>query len=135
MNNVDMFFNDVLQKATYYERLLHPTNDQIREKLSETETFVFSFFNRRKAVQFRPVLLSLMHQKELGTIEQEKYEKVLNQIYNFWVCYNIVGEEKSNKLEDVIRKYSPLIENEYSEKILMNLLIVYINDYQVKMRL
>jgi hypothetical protein len=76
-----------------------------------------------------------MHQKELGTIEQEKYEKVLNQIYNFWVCYNIVGEEKSNKLEDVIRKYSPLIENEYSEKILMNLLIVYINDYQVKMRL
>jgi hypothetical protein len=116
MNNVDSFFNDVLKKAIYYERLLHPTNEPIRQKLSETEVFVFSFFNRRKAVQFRPVLLSLMHQKELGNIPQDKYENVLTQIYNFWVCYNIVGEEKSNKLEDVIRKYSPLIENEYSEK-------------------
>lgn len=120
MNDVDSFFEDVLMKAIYYERLLHPTNDQIRQKLSDTEVFVFSFFNRRKAVQFRPVLLSLMHQKELGNIKQSDYEKVLNQIYNFWVCYNIIGEEKSNKLEEVIRKYSPLIEDNCTEEIIMD---------------
>ena len=38
------------------------------------------------------------------------------------MCYNIVGEEKSNKLEDTIYKYAPLLENDYSDTELDNFL-------------
>lgn len=62
--------------------------------------------------------MSLMHQKYLGEMTEEAYNEVLVFIYRFFVCYNIIGEEKSNKLEDVIRKYAPMIENEYSESII-----------------
>ena len=39
-------------------------------------------------------------------------------MYLFFVCYNIIGEEKSNKLEDPIYKYSPMLENDFSEDTL-----------------
>lgn len=120
--NVETFFNDILRKVSYYKCFLNPTTSSY-SKLTDVERRIFSFFNKRKAIQFRPLLMSLMHQKEEGKLAQGKYEETLNQIYIFWVCYNIIGEQKSNKLEDVIRKYAPLIENQYSDTLLEELLI------------
>lgn len=34
------------------------------------------------------------------------------------MCYTIIGEEKSNKLEDVVFKYSKLLEENYSDEVL-----------------
>lgn len=116
--NVNGFFDDLLLKASYYNLIISPNNSDVEVELSETEKFVFSFLKKKRAIQFRPVLMSLMHQKYLGEMTEEAYNEVLVFIYRFFVCYNIIGEEKSNKLEDVIRKYAPLIENEYSESII-----------------
>jgi hypothetical protein len=74
------------------------------------------FFKVKKFEQFRPIILSLIHQKELEKIDNEKYELALKYIYTFFVCYTIIGEEKSNKLEDVVFKYASLLENEYSDE-------------------
>ena len=43
---------------------------------------------------------------------------MLDFLYNFYVCYNIIGEENSNKLTNVVYKYASLIENEYKEGVL-----------------
>ena len=63
-------------------------------------------------------MLSLIHQKEMEALSLEKYELTLKYIYNFFVCYTIIGEEKSNKLEDVVFKYARLIESNYSDDLL-----------------
>ena len=56
-----------------------------------------------------------MHQKEQENISEEEYNLFLRYLYVFYICYAIIGEEKSNKLHDVIRKYSPIIENNCSD--------------------
>lgn len=117
-NSVNNFFEDLQSKARYYSLITAPTDTEAEEILSDTEKQVFSFLKKKRAIQFRPILMSLMHQKDEGNISETDYNDVLIFIYRFFVCYNIIGEEKSNKLEDVIRKYSPLIENEYSETVL-----------------
>lgn len=116
--NVNDFFEDLLLKAGYYKLIISPVDTEISDNLSETENFVFSFLRKKRAIQFRPILMSLMHMKAIGDLTEEAYNEVLLFIYRFFVCYNIIGEEKSNKLEDVIRKYAPLIENEFSEQVI-----------------
>lgn len=116
--DVNTLFDDILQKVAFYKVILSPVKNGEDSNCSEVEYRVFSFFKKKKAEQFRPVILSLMHQKFLGNIDEEKYNKTLNFLYLFFICYNIIGEEKSNKLEDPIYKYSPLIENEFTENII-----------------
>lgn len=116
--DVNTLFDDILQKVAFYKVILSPVKNGEDSNCSEVEYRVFSFFKKKKAEQFRPVILSLMHQKFWGNIDEEKYNKTLNFLYLFFICYNIIGEEKSNKLEDPIYKYSPLIENEFTENII-----------------
>lgn len=116
--DVNTLFDDILQKVAFYKVILSPVKNGEDGNCSEVEYRVFSFFKKKKAEQFRPIILSLMHQKFLGNIDEEKYNKTLNFLYLFFICYNIIGEEKSNKLEDPIYKYSPLIENEFTENII-----------------
>lgn len=117
-NNVNEFFQDLQTKANYYSLIVNPTDSSAVEVLSNVEIQVFTFLKKKRAIQFRPIMMSLMNRKNDGDISEEVYNEILTFIYRFFVCYNIIGEEKSNKLEDVIRKYSPLIENEYTDQIL-----------------
>lgn len=116
--DVNTLFDDILQKVSFYKVILNPVKNQEDNNCSEVEYRVFSFFKKKKAEQFRPIILSLMHQKFNGKINEEEYNKTLFFLYLFFICYNIIGEEKSNKLEDPIYKYSPLIENEFTENII-----------------
>lgn len=116
--DVNTLFDDILQKVSFYKVILNPVKNQEENNCSEVEYRVFSFFKKKKAEQFRPIILSLMHQKFNGKINEEEYNKTLIFLYLFFICYNIIGEEKSNKLEDPIYKYSPLIENEFTENII-----------------
>ena len=59
-----------------------------------------------------------MHQNRLNNIDENTYNKALNYLLLFFICYNIIGEEKSNKLEEPIYKYSPLIENKLADNTL-----------------
>jgi uncharacterized protein with ParB-like and HNH nuclease domain len=116
--DVNTLFEDILKKVEYYKTILKPIAEGEEYNCSLFEYQIFSFFANKKAEQFRPMFLSLMHQRDLNTLEEEKYKRTLNYLYLFFVCYNIIGEEKSNKLEDPIYKYSPILENNFSDKAL-----------------
>lgn len=115
--DIGKLFNDIKLKSEYYTKIIHPTKGE-DGKCSAIEYEVFDFFRAKRFEQFRPILLSLIHQKELGYLSVDKYELTLKYIYNFFVCYTIIGEEKSNKLEDVVFKYARLIEENYSDGLL-----------------
>ena len=78
---------------------------------------LFSTFSGQSGLN-NLVLLSLIHQRSLGKLSPQKYELTLKYIYNFFVCYTIIGEEKSNKLEDVVFKYARMLEDSYSDELL-----------------
>ena len=113
---ISELFDDIKLKSEYYNRIIHPQKDGV--DITNVEMRIFSFFKVKKFEQFRPILISLIHQTELGHLSSKKYELVIKYIYNFFVCYTIIGEGKSNKLEDVVFKYASLIENSYSDKLL-----------------
>lgn len=108
--NTNDLLNDIQLKSHYYKKIAEPE----RSSCSATEYKVFNFLRSRKQRQFRPLFLSIMHQKELGKMTDNEYCQYLLFLYNFFVCYNIIGEENSNKLEDVVHKYSMLLENEFN---------------------
>lgn len=110
-------FEDIKLKSEYYNKIIHPLAGE-HGNCSDTEARIFAFFREKKFEQFRPILLSLIHQKELKHLDDQKYEQMLKYIYNFFICYTIIGEEKSNKLEDVVFKYARLIEEQFSEALL-----------------
>lgn len=117
---------DLRLKANYYLKIVDPQNNC---KRGTAEYKLFSFFKKRRLEQIRPVLLSVIHQHLIGKIDDDQYDQLLNFIYNFYVCYNTIGEESSNKLTNIIFKYSEKIENSYSD----SLLIDFVNDLKEKL--
>lgn len=115
--DVNTLFEDILQKVEYYKTILEPTAVGDDYNCSKEETQLYSFFLKKKVEQFRPIFMSLIHQKDMNKLSNEKYLEILKYLYLFFVCYNIIGEEKSNKLEDPIYKYSPMIENSFSDEV------------------
>ena len=79
---------------------------------------VYAFFKKHRQEQIRPILLSLIHQYELGHLSQEKYEETLLFLYDFFICYTIIGQENSNKITNAIYKNSSILENHYSDSAL-----------------
>lgn len=117
--NINALLDDIKLKSEYYAKMVAPNKDPQNGNCSIVEYKVFSFFKNKRQEQFRPVILSLLHQKELGKLSPELYEQSLQYIYSFFVCYNIIGEERSNKLEDIVYKYAKMLENEYSKPLLL----------------
>ena len=115
--NIGELFDDIKLKSEYYSKIIHPDKSE-DGNCDEIEYAIFDFFRTKRFEQFRPVLLSLIHQRSLGKLSSQKYELTLKYIYNFFVCYTIIGEEKSNKLEDVVFKYARMLEDSYSDELL-----------------
>ena len=115
--NIGELFDDIKLKSEYYSKMIHPDKGE-DGNCDEIEYAIFDFFRTKRFEQFRPVLLSLIHQRSLGKLSSQKYELTLKYIYNFFVCYTIIGEEKSNKLEDVVFKYARMLEDSYSDELL-----------------
>ena len=115
--NIGELFDDIKLKSEYYSKIIHPDKGE-DGNCDEIEYAIFDFFRTKRFEQFRPVLLSLIHQRSLGKLSSQKYELTLKYIYNFFVCYTIIGEEKSNKLEDVVFKYARMLEDSYSDELL-----------------
>ena len=112
---ISKLFDDILLKAKYYSIIINPIDNGDNKNCSKDESFIFSFFKSRRAEQYRPIIMSLMHAKDLELLSEDKYNSILQFMYRFFVCYNIVGEEKSNKLEDTVYKYAEILENSFSE--------------------
>ena len=118
-NNIERLLGDIQKKAEYYDKLVHPSKGD-DGNCTELEYAIFSYFYSNRFEQFRPILLSLMHQQATERLSNEEYERVLRYIYNFFVCYTLIGEEKSNKLNDLVIKYAPKLENDYSDQAIVD---------------
>lgn len=105
---VDELLDDIRLKSTYYAHILTPDAEDA------VEFDVFSFFRRNRVEQFRPLILSLMHQYQDENIDEERYHATLTFLYTFFICYKIIGEENSNKLSDTVYKYAYQIETDFS---------------------
>ena len=112
--NISEFLVDLLLKAKYYNRIL------TFKDCSPLEYKIFSFFKPRRQQQFRPLIMGLMHQKDLGNITQSIYDNNIDFLYKYFICYHVIGEKTSNKLEDIVYSFSEKIENNISEGLLQS---------------
>ena len=113
--NIYALLKDIELKATYYTKFIKSCSEGEDSNCSKLEEEVFVFFKKKKFEQFRPVLLSLIHHFEIGSLSEKDYENMLKYIYHFFVCYNVIGAENSNKMEDVVYKYAKILENDCSK--------------------
>ena len=114
---------DIRTKATYYNRLINPIVDGEKANCTQKEYMVYSFFKKRRHEQIRPVLLSLIHQRELNVLSVEKYEETILFLYDFVVCYNIIGQENSNKITNIVYSMAYSLENNYSDEKLQEFIV------------
>ena len=100
---------DLLKKTQYYNKIIS------FKDCNQFEKKVFSYFKPRRQQQFRPIVLSLMHQRELKRIDENEYENALRFLYEFFIYFNVIGEQTSNKIEDVVYNYACEIENYFDD--------------------
>lgn len=120
VTEVNRLFSDLKLKAKYYQQIVGENNTHDGE-ISEINR-VFKFMMSNRSLLFRPVYLSLLHQTELGNISEGNLIKILKCIQYFFVCYNLISKETSNKISEGIQKYAFRIENEYSSEGLKSFL-------------
>ncbi len=113
--NVDSLLLDIRQKANLYYKIINPNKCDGELLCTETERRIFMFFKTNRQEQVRPLLLSLMHQRVEEHMTESDYNQALEFLYRFIVCYTVIGEERSNKIRDIIYKYAPMIERNYSQ--------------------
>lgn len=119
--DIALLLKDISLKASYYQKFISPNVTVDNSNCSELENEIFTFLKKKKSEQFRPILLSVVHQYELENMSQTDYENILKFIYNFFVCYNVIGMENSNKLEDIVYKHAKMLEDDYSKDKLISL--------------
>lgn len=120
---VRILLDDLRIKSKYYIKFILPMIGEDLDKCSKIEYDVFSFFKKKRYWQMRPVLLSLMHKMYQGDIEKSYYEKTILYLKDFYICYNIIGDENSNRLTNCINKFALKIENNFQEKDLKDFII------------
>ncbi len=109
---------DLERKAEYYLKLVAPMKNGENQNCSDIEYKVYSFFRKNRQKQMRPVLLSLITKRYEEKLDEKLYENTITFLYNFYVCYNIIGEENSNRLTNTINKYAAQINEDGSETVI-----------------
>lgn len=107
---------DLEKKSSYYLKLVSPSTTEDSANCTDLEYSIFSFFKKKHHEQMRPVLLSLITKKEEGDLDENLYERTIKFLYNFYICYNIIGEENSNRLTNIVNKFSAKINRDCSEE-------------------
>lgn len=110
-------FRDIQQKSKYYSKICNPLLEDCdgNKVCSELEHNVFLFFKQKKQEQFRPLILSLMNAFYENRMNEKKYNNVLIFLRDFFVCYMLIGKEKSNTLTSLIAKNAKELENDFSD--------------------
>ena len=120
VGDVNRLFADLKLKAKYYQQIVCESNIH-GAQVSEVDR-VMKFMSSNRSLLFRPIYLSLLHQNELGNITEEELTRVMKCIQYFFVCYNLISKETSNKISEGIQKYAAKLENEYSRDVLKGFL-------------
>lgn len=97
--------NDLYKKSFLYNLIVSP--DQYR---NSEEYEILTYLKSSRSSQLRPLILSLISVYNSKRISEIEYLEALRFIKNFFVCFTIISSEKSNKLTEIIERYSPLIE-------------------------
>ena len=126
---INDLYADILLKASFYQRMLYPMADGDNQNCTPKEYEVFSYLKSKKSELFRPFLLSLIHKNYLQSVSTTLYDNTLSFLKDFFICYNIISEDNSNKLSNTVWKYAPLVENNYSDDQVAN----FINSLQNKL--
>lgn len=100
-DKVESLLRDIYTKARLYSYIINPSSER-----DECEYKIFSYLKSKRSVQLRPLLLSLLTAYNNKAITKEEYIKALTFLKNFFVCFSIISSEKSNKLTEIINKYS-----------------------------
>ena len=108
--------SDLERKAGYYMKLVSPTKSGENCNCSDIEYRVYSFFKKKRQEQMRPVLLSLIAKNAEEALSDRLYESAVDFLYNYYICYNIIGDENSNRLTSTINKYATRINRDCSEE-------------------
>lgn len=108
--NVDRLLDDIKMKSDYYKSFLDPSC------CLEFEKKTFSFFKSKRVMVFRPLLLTLKHNYSLERLSEDKYRKFLDFLYEFYICYKIIGQENSNMISDSVNKSAYELEKDYSNE-------------------
>lgn len=117
-NDTWNLLTDLERKAGYYSKLIAPARSKEENNCSDVEYRVYEFFRKKRQKQLRPVLLSLIAKNKEGVLPDATYERTIEFLYNFYVCYHIIGEESSNRLTDAINKYAAKINLKCSDELL-----------------
>ena len=119
-NEIEKFYKDFILKAQYYSKIYSPVlkDSDDNEICSELEYSIFQFFKSKKQEQFRPVILSLMHQKGSGRLSIDEYNKALIFIKKFFICYTLIGKEKSNTITTLVADYANKLETEFTNDLM-----------------
>ncbi len=110
--------SDLEKKAGYYLKLVSPAKTGDNPNCTDLEYRVYSFFKKKRQEQMRPVLLSLITKNAEGDLSDSLYERTIEFLYNYYICYNIIGDENSNRLTSTINKFADRIDKECTEEIL-----------------
>lgn len=114
--DMELLAEDLHLKASFYAKM----SDADSKTCTPLERKVFSYFKRRRQQQFKPLIMGVMNQLHCGNITQDIYEKWIVFLYRFFICYHVIGGMTSNRIDDVVGKYSFLVENRYESNLLIN---------------
>ncbi len=113
-DSVNELLDDFCTKASYYKKIVMLATDS---EYNATEKKVFGFLYSNRGELFRPILLTLMGLRAKGSITEDHYNNTLVFIRDFFVCYNILGRETSNKISEMVRKYAYTLYHSYSQEL------------------
>ena len=64
------------------------------------------------------IYIYLFEQLDLEKITNEQYEKAITFIKQFFICYTLIGKEKSNTITSVISEYAFKLEKNFNNDAL-----------------
>lgn len=121
-NDTRKLLDDIVKKSEYYLMLCNPSKDKENGNCSDIEFEIFNFFKRKRQEQMRPLLLSLITEHKNEKLKEPLYNRTLLFLYHFYVCYNIISKENSNRLTGIINKFSEELSKNCSTELIDNLI-------------
>jgi uncharacterized protein with ParB-like and HNH nuclease domain len=116
-NEMPDFLKDLQQSAIDYNKIATANRKQINSKLD----FVLSSLITFRTSQIRPIALSLFSIYHKQLITEKEITKYLEILEHFHFIYTAICSTPANKVEKIYHKYAPLIRNNFSKKIMYEL--------------
>jgi uncharacterized protein with ParB-like and HNH nuclease domain len=116
-NEMPIFLKELQESALDYNRIATANRKKINSKLD----FVLSSLITFRTSQIRPIALSLFSVYNKNLITEKEITKYLEILEHFHFIYTAICSTPANKVEKIYHKYAPIIRNNFSKKIIFEL--------------